>query len=306
MVDEVAILVLAVVIDLVFGEPPLKVHPVVVCGRIASKLTKPYGSRVYGILLWFISVIPLLSLLYLVTIAARYLNVVVYIVVSAFIVKTTFSIRLMNTIVRNAIKCIECGDWYSAKTYIQQLVRRNVFKLDEEHTLSACIESIAESLVDGVVSPLFYYAIMGIPGALLQRLANTMDSMVGYKTPELKNIGWFSAKVDTVLNYIPARITALMIALASIILGLDWRNSVKVMIRDHSKTESVNAGWPMSAMAGALNVQLEKEGYYTLGVKVKRIELDDVRKALKVYNTVTLMSVILTITLISIRVTVIP
>ena len=284
--DKIVILILAVIIDLTYGEPPLQIHPVVICGKIANKLTKPYGTRTYGILLWVISVLPLLSFFYLLEVLTKLFNYIVYIIISALILKTTFSIGLMNRIVKNAIKHIERGDLNSARKYVQELVRRDVYKLDEEHVLSACIESLAESLVDGVISPLFYYAIIGMPGAMLQRLANTMDSMVGYKTPELKDVGWFSAKTDTILNFIPARLTALMIVFSSIPLGLDWRLALKIMLRDHSKTESLNAGWPMSAMAGALRIQLEKPGYYRLGDRYKSISIDEVKKALRVYNIV--------------------
>lgn len=284
---------IAVLIDLVYGEPPLVIHPVVICGKIASKFTKPYGSKIYGIFLWIISVIPLLMLFYMLEIFTRAIGIIIYIIVMAIILKTSFSIGLMNKIVRNAMKYVKEGNWHLAKENIQQLVRRNVFELDEEHTLSACIESIAESLVDGVVGPLFYYPILGVLGTMLQRLANTMDSMVGYKTPEYKNIGWFSAKIDTILNFIPARLTALMIILASLILKLDWRNSLKIALRDHSKTASINAGWPMSAMAGALGVQLEKIGHYRLGDKIKIISIDDVEKALKIYNTVSATFILL-------------
>ena len=293
--DKIIILILAVIIDLTYGEPPLQIHPVVICGKIASKYTKPYGSKAYGILLWIISVLPLLLLFYLLEVLTKSLNYIVYILISALILKTTFSIGLMNRIVRNAIKHIERGDLDSARKYIQELVRRDVYKLGEEHVLSACIESIAESLVDGVISPLFYYAFIGIPGAMLQRLANTMDSMVGYKTAEFKDIGWFSAKTDTLLNFIPARLTALMIVLSSILLGLDWKSSLRIMLRDHSKTESLNAGWPMSAMAGALRVQLEKLGHYKLGDRCKPISVEEVKKAIRVYNVVSLMFILILI-----------
>ena len=145
------------------------------------------------------------------------------------------------------------------------IVRRDPNSLNERQIISAAVESIAESTTDGITAPFFFYALFGVPGAFAYRVINTLDSMVGYKNSEFKNIGWFSAKMDTITNYIPARITAYLMVAAAFIVREDWRESYRILQRDKHKTASPNAGYTISAMAGALNIQLEKQGHYTLG-----------------------------------------
>ena len=127
------------------------------------------------------------------------------------------------------------------------------------------MESIAESTTDGITAPFFFFALFGVPGAFAYRVINTLDSMVGYKNEENRNIGWFSANLDTIANYIPARLTAYLMVAASFLLREKWRESWRILQRDKGKTVSFNAGWTISAMAGALDTQLEKQGYYALG-----------------------------------------
>ena len=116
------------------------------------------------------------------------------------------------------------------------------------------------------------------------RVANTLDSMLGYKTQELKDFGWFSARLDTALNFVTARLTALLMAFSAWILGLNARGSLKIAFRDHSKTESLNAGWPMSAMAGILGVKLEKIGCYSIGEPKREMRGEVIGEALSIYR----------------------
>jgi adenosylcobinamide-phosphate synthase len=144
-------------------------------------------------------------------------------------------------------------------------VRRSPDELTERHIISAAVETIAEGTTDGITSPFFYYALFGVPGAVAFRVVNTLDSMVGYKDKENINIGWFSAKTDTILNYVPARLTGVLMILAALLLGEDWREAWRILQRDKNNMTSINAGWTIAVMAGALNIQLEKRGYYTIG-----------------------------------------
>ncbi|MEM0174096.1 MAG: cobalamin biosynthesis protein [Sulfolobaceae archaeon] len=249
-------LALSLFIDLVLGEPPAKIHPVVWTGKISERFIKPYSSRPYGIFIWCISVLPILLPS---SLALYYIRDPIFqILVSTYFIKISFSIKLLYKIVYNSKDLDE-----NAKYWVQQIVRRNVYELDRGHVASAAIESLFESTVDGITSPLFWYIVLGPFGALLQRLSNTMDSMVGYKTPELKDQGWFSAKVDTILNFIPARITGYLMILLGMIFRLNWRNAIKAL--KESKMESVNAKYPIAIAAGLLNVRLEKPGYYSVG-----------------------------------------
>jgi len=266
------ILYIALLIDLTLGEPPLFLHPVVWVGKISEKLIKPYKGYLYGVLIWIISVVPILLIL-LIPLLIPF--PIIQIILLAFFLKTSFSVKMLYQLVKKSIK-----DKEKRREYAQQLVRRNVYEIDDPHVLSASIESLFESLVDGITSPFFWFLILGYPGALLQRFANTMDSMVGYPTVELRKEGWFSAKVDTVLNYIPARLTAFFMLVSAYLLGYKPRNVLKNL--KESKIQSVNAKYPISFASSILNVKLEKIGYYTVGEGELPNEKDG-EKALKLF-----------------------
>jgi adenosylcobinamide-phosphate synthase len=152
-----------------------------------------------------------------------------------------------------------------ARNHLSMIVKRNTKNLDKNHILSGVLESISENTVDGITGPLFYYSLLGLPGAFVYRIINTADSMIGYRTDIFKNVGWFAATCDTILNYIPSRLTGLIMIISSAILQNNWKESYKIMIRDGKKTESPNAGYPMAALAGALETKFEKINHYKLG-----------------------------------------
>ena len=152
-----------------------------------------------------------------------------------------------------------------ARTNLSMIVKRNTKNLDKNHVISGVLESISENTVDGITGPLFYFALFGLPGAFVYRVINTVDSMIGYQTDIFKNVGWFGATCDTILNYIPSRLTGLVMIISAAILQNNWKESYKIMIRDGKKTESPNAGYPMAALAGALETKFEKINHYKLG-----------------------------------------
>jgi adenosylcobinamide-phosphate synthase len=168
-----------------------------------------------------------------------------------------------------------------ARRMLHYIVRRDPTKLSGRQIISATVESVAESTTDGVTSPFFYFALFGVPGAFAFRTVSTLDSMLGYRDREHVNIGWFSASLDTVVNYVPARLTAVLMVVAVFLLGGNWRQSWRVLRRDRGNMASVNAGWTIGVMAGALGVRLEKPGCYALG-DGEGIEPGDVLKALRV------------------------
>ncbi len=281
----VLVLALALLLDVLYPYHKgvlLKAHPVHTCYMLAIRLARPYSSRLRGVLIWLVCttchLAPYTMLLYLSWRACPLL----WILVSAWTLKVSISIKLLLDIAYNVYRCAASHDYSVARYWTQQIVRRDVYKLSEKHVLSAAIESLAESLCDGFVSPLFYFAFLGAPGALLQRLVNTLDGAIGYKTSELKDVGWLSAKADTVMNYVPARLTALYIIVAGGLLGYSVRDAVKVWRRDSRRTESVNAGHPISAIAGVLKVRLEKPGFYSVGDDVRRMEPNVVLEAIRV------------------------
>jgi adenosylcobinamide-phosphate synthase len=169
------------------------------------------------------------------------------------------------------------------------IVKRNTKNLDKNHVFSGVLESISENTVDGITGPLFYYALFGLPGAFVYRVINTADSMIGYKTDIFKNVGWFAANCDTFLNYIPSRLTGFIMILSAMILGNNWRKSYEIMIRDGRKTESLNAGYPMAAIAGALGAKFEKIDHYSLGDGNISFTKDHVKSAISIMKVTSIL-----------------
>jgi adenosylcobinamide-phosphate synthase len=192
-----------------------------------------------------------------------------------------------------------------ARQWLPYIVRRDPNTLNERQIISAAVESIAESTTDGITAPFFFFALFGVPGAFVYRVINTLDSMVGYKNAEYKNIGWFSANLDTIANYIPARATSYLMVIAAFLSNEDWRESYRILQRDKHKTASPNAGYTISAMAGALNIQLEKQGYYTLGDD-HGISAEHIPRSLRVMTlTAALFGLIVVVPILALRVYVI-
>ena len=163
---------------------------------------------------------------------------------------------------------------------------------------SAVIESMAENLIDFKLSPMMSFALFGVTGAIAFRAINTLDGMVGFKDKEHINTGWFSANLDTVVNYIPTRLTALLMIVAAAILRMDAKNAWRIAHRDHKKTPSRNHGWPMAAMAGALRIQLEKPGQYILGDAQEPLTGNKILGALRIRDVTIVLWVLLCVAVI--------
>ena len=288
-VDSVLIFTLAFLIDLVLGEYPDRIHPTIGIGKMItflkrkSKSQNPKVEKANGVLmaLTIILVVSLPIFVLLFWLRLLPYGEILYIIVGAILFKATFAITGMGQYTKPIAKALKQKDLAEARKWLPYIVRRDPNSLNERQIISAAVESIAESTTDGITAPFFFYALFGVPGAFAYRVINTLDSRVGYKNAEFKNIGWFSAKMDTITNYIPARVTAYLMVVAAFILREDWRESYRILQRDKHKTASPNAGYTISAMAGALNIQLEKQGYYTLGDD-HGITAEHIPKALRV------------------------
>ncbi len=281
MIEEFLILFFALILDFIYPFHKgilLKLHPVYTSFKLAFKLYKPYASKIYGVLIWFVVIFSHILLYYLIYILIMN-NKILSIIYLGIILKLSISARLLIKTLNEIYKSFKEGNIERARFLTQGIVRRNVYKLDDKHVISAAIESCAESLNDGFISPTFYYTFLGPFGALFQRLVNTLDSALGYKYERIKDVGWFSAKMDTIINYIPARLTSMYIILASMLLGYNWKNSIGILLRDRNKTQSKNAGYPISAISGALGIRLEKPGHYSIGENLKNIEYEDILRA---------------------------
>ncbi|MBI5894054.1 MAG: cobalamin biosynthesis protein CobD, partial [Deltaproteobacteria bacterium] len=177
---------------------------------------------------------------------------------------------------------------------------RETQNLSEQEIYRAVVETVSENTSDGIIAPLFYLAIGGPALALAYKDVNTLDSMVGYKNEKYKNLGWFSAKMDDAANYIPARLTALLMIISSFLLRLDWKNSLKIVWRDSRNHASPNAGWPEAAVAGALNCQLGGDNYYfgslvkkhLIGDKISILDKYMVKKTIRIMHLTAILFII--------------
>jgi len=276
ILESVVIVAFALLLDFLVGDPKTKYHPTAWIGKLIASLvpfTKSNSIRkelIGGNLLVSVIVVTVCTVLVVLDIGISLLTIdivslIVSIAIGSILLKTTIAIRGMQKHALAVVDAVEKGDLGSARNHLSMIVKRDTKNLDKNHILSGVLESVSENTVDGVTGPLFYYAIFGLPGAFVYRAINTIDSMVGYKTTLFKNVGWFGAKCDTVLNYAPSRLTGLVMILGALILGYNWKESLHIMRRDSRKLESSNAGFPMAALAGALGTKLEKMDYYTIG-----------------------------------------
>jgi adenosylcobinamide-phosphate synthase len=294
-------LVLALVLDLILGDPSpnypdrlaYKLHPTVLMGKLTKKIepafknTNPKTEKLLGILLALTVIatftLPVFFTLWAITtlLNTTALSLLLYAFTGTILLKMTICIKLETNWAKAAAKAIQQNDLNEAKKY-SHFSRRDSRTLNGSQISSAVIESMAENLIDFKLSPMMSFALFGVTGAITFRAINTLDGMVGFKDKQHINTGWFSANLDTIVNYIPTRLTALLIIAAAAILHMDAKNAWKIATRDHKKTPSRNHGWPMAAMAGALRVQLEKPGQYILGDAQETLNGNTILGALRI------------------------
>lgn len=276
ILESILVVTFTLILDLIVGDPKNKFHPTSWIGTLIAKIVpiiknkSPSIEKIGGIILVvsvtaFVAIILVFLNIEINSIPIEFVSSVLSVGVGVILLKTTIAIRGMEKHALAVMLSIEKNDLQAARTNLSMIVKRNTKDLDTNHLLSGTLESISENTVDGVTGPLFYFTFFGIPGAFIYRIVNTIDSMIGYKTNLFRNIGWFGANCDNVLNYIPARITSFVMVIAALILGNDWKKSYQIMKRDAKNTKSPNAGYPMAALAGALGVRFEKIDHYCIG-----------------------------------------
>jgi len=303
----ITVLILAILLDLVLGDPSpnypdkwvFKLHPTVLMGKLTKKI-EPYFKnpdpkieKLLGVFLAFTVIfaftLPVYFGLWAIYI---YISIFVYAFIGIVLLKMTICIKLETDWAKAAAKAIQANEVEEAKKY-SHFSRRDSTSLNGSQMSSAVIESMAENLIDFKLSPMLSFALFGVTGAITFRAINTLDGMVGFKDKEHINTGWFSANLDTVVNYIPTRFTALFMIVAASILGKDSKNAWKIARRDHKKTPSRNHGWPMAAMAGALRIQLEKPGQYILGDNLEPLTGDKILGALRIRDVTIVLWVLM-------------
>lgn len=296
--DNTIILAGALAFDLILGEPPSAVHPVVWIGKFTSLWEKggvqpsKVGQFIYGLAMTLITVALFAFPVNFLLAGLKDISSPVYLVAGAVLFKTTFSLKGLRQAAIKIKRLLLEKKLEEARFSLRALVKRDAQQLSEPLVVSATVESVAENASDSFVAPVFYFMIFGVPGAMAYRVINTLDAMIGYHG-KYEYLGKFAAGMDTIANFIPARLTALLIILAAFLGGRNGRSSLRIAVSDHSRTSSLNAGWPMSAMAGALQVQLEKVGHYRLGKAGKPLDTQTIDSALKLLNMSALLWVII-------------
>jgi adenosylcobinamide-phosphate synthase len=284
-------ILLAMALDLI-GEPPARWHPVVWYGKLIGRLehAAPRGhlaQLLYGVLMPICAATLVLPPVLLIQFLAERMRLITArtkwkhllpALIEGCALKPFFALRMLVDAGREVRCALECGDLPAARLALQHLVSRDRSRLTADLAAAATIESLAENLNDSVIAPLFYYALCGLPGAALYRLCNTFDSMIGYHG-RYEYLGKASARLDDALNWLPSRLTALLIIGLAPLFGGKWRNAWRIWRHDAGKTASPNAGHPMSAAAGALGIQLVKIGHYTLGDHAKMVSPADIQRA---------------------------
>lgn len=268
--DILLIVFLALAFDLALGEPPRVIHPVVWMGKVISLLEKgnigqsPVAQFWYGAGIVLVTMGVFVVPAYFVLLYFKSLSFAVYVIVGAMLLKSSFSLRELRRAALNVKRLLLEDKLNEARSELRSLVSRDTGNLSKPLLVSAAVESVAENTSDSFIAPLFYFLLLGVPGAIAYRVVNTLDGMVGYHG-KYEYLGKFASRLDDMLNLVPARLTALLLVLATFLSRRNGNTSWRVALSEHAKTESPNAGWPMAAVAGALNVQLEKAGRYKLG-----------------------------------------
>ena len=194
--------------------------------------------------------------------------------VAVYLAFTTLALRQLHKESQIVVDLVAAGELEDARRALSSIVGRDTAHLNEEEILRACIETVAENSSDGVIAPLFYLCLGGPILALLYKGVNTLDSMVGYKNDRFRDLGWASARLDDLLNLLPARLTGVLIVIVAFPLGLNGWSALKTMLRDARKPSSPNAGYPEAAAAGALDIQLGGPAIY-FGTRMEKPTLGD-------------------------------
>lgn len=306
--ENLLVLVLALIWDMALGEPPRWMHPVVGLGkiislemRIAPFRSSPLKQFIYGMTIVMITISILTFSLYFLLAYLKGISLVAYMLAGAYLLKSTFSLKELYEAALRVRRDLEKADLARARVDIKALVGRDATSLEKPLLVSAAVESVAENTSDSFVAPLFFFLLLGIPGAIAYRISNSYDSMIGYRG-KYEYLGKFAARLDDILNYIPARITAVLTIVAAFLSRGCARSTLKVMLRDHGKTKSPNAGWPMSAAAGALQVQLVKAGYYRLGDEKNALDTEMIASGIQLMQVAALAWALLALIVILVRI----
>ena len=304
----IAALIAGFVLDLLMGDPEWLYHPVRLIGGLISRLEKRLRARGgnlrrSAVILTVTTVLVTMAVTAGILVLLQQLGRIPLFIGMALLDWMGIAVTCMAKEARGVGKALEKG-LPEARKQIARIVGRDTQNLSGEEIIKATVETVAENTTDGVISPLFW-ALLGGPVLLWGfKAANTLDSMVGYMDEKYRDIGWSSAKLDDILNYIPARLTALLMILAAFLTGMDGPNAFRIVRRDHANHKSPNCAWSEAAAAGAMHIQLGGTHEYfgkpvekpTIGDADRPAEREDIRRANRLlYVTSGLMMLIIAV-----------
>lgn len=295
------------VTDLIVGDPYSFPHPVRFIGKLIN-FTQGIIRKVFkndkqlkfgGFILWFITV----GITYLITyfiVKLFSFNELLSVVVNSFIIYTTLATKCLKDEALKIYNVLKTGDIEKSRTQLSYIVGRDTTNLSESEIIRATVETVAENTVDGIIAPMFYAFIGGAPLAMAYKAINTLDSTVGYKNEKYKDIGFASAKIDDIANYIPARISVVLMTIGSFFLRYNYRNCFKISIRDRKNHKSPNCAFSEGAVSGALGIQLGGTNFYfgekvykpTIGDKLREIDKEDIIKTNKIMYASSFVSIL--------------
>ncbi|MEI0735446.1 adenosylcobinamide-phosphate synthase CbiB [Paenibacillus sp. JTLBN-2024] len=303
-----AVLAGAFALDLLIGDPRWIPHPVIQMGKAIKALEngirrqfRPEQFKLAGILLPVVvaggSLIVTWALLKVLNAIHPWLGWAA----EAVLIATTIAVKGLKDAGMEVYRHLAAGDLPAARRSLGMIVGRETSHLDEPEIVRGTVETVAENIVDAVISPLMYALIGGAPLAMAYRAVNTLDSMVGYKNEKYIHLGWASARLDDIANWIPARLTALLLTVSAFILRMNGRRAWRTMRRDARKHPSPNSGFPESTVAGALGIRLGGVNVYHgvesfrayMGDALRRMESRDILLANRLLLTVSVLFVLL-------------
>ncbi|MFA9558474.1 adenosylcobinamide-phosphate synthase CbiB [Evansella sp. AB-rgal1] len=278
----------AIVIDLLIGDPRWIPHPVIQIGKLVSTLEKRWNKGAGRKIKGFLLTSTVLTIVFLITLGGVYLayktHFIIGIVVEIYIISTTIAIKGLSSAAMDVFSPLTQGNMKEARKKLSMIVGRDTDQLQESDIVRGTVETVAENTVDGITAPLLWAVIGGAPFAMVYRAINTMDSMVGYKNEKFEKFGYASAKLDDIVNWIPARLTACTMLLTSIFIkGSHKKQAIYVTMRDAKKHPSPNSGWPEAMVAGLIGIQLGGVNFYG-GQKSERATMGDPKEVRTVSN----------------------
>lgn len=286
---------IGVLLNIIFGYIPFITHPIVLIGKMITffetklydlKLSKKVTGLILLILVSSITFIIPFSILYFIK------NGVIKIIIESLMILEILAIKGLKDEPMKVYKALINNNMDLAKKELSMLVTRDTSKMTKNQIIMSTIETIAENIVDAIISPLFFIIIGGAPLGFFYKAVNTLDSMVGYKNERYSDFGYFSAKFDDVLNFIPARITPIFIFISVILMGYNFKESFKVFIEDRKKSSSPNSGYSEAPIAGALEIYFGGElQYFDKVVNKPKIGFKDKFKVNKIIDSTQIMIV---------------